>query len=73
MSTDAFRQNNTDKVANAVKPDSSKTFPERQEDRLAGKTDELASHAQPASHKSTGQQISDSKATLSLDRSAQGS
>ncbi|TFY72225.1 hypothetical protein EVG20_g799 [Dentipellis fragilis] len=57
--TDAGRQSFTDKVSNAVKPDSQKTTSEHLGDKVTGKADSAASTAQPESQKSYTQKASD--------------
>ncbi|CAG7853934.1 SubName: Full=Uncharacterized protein {ECO:0000313/EMBL:CCA67134.1} [Serendipita indica DSM 11827] len=53
------RQDFTDKVHNAVKPDSQKTFGEQTADWTKGKADTAASTFQPQGNKSTTQKVGD--------------
>ncbi|KAI9635511.1 heat shock protein 9/12 [Dioszegia hungarica] len=55
----AGRQDFTDKVGAAVKPDSQKSYVEQATDFVKGKLDAAASVAQPEHEKSTTQKIGD--------------
>ncbi|KAI5369649.1 Putative Heat shock protein 9/12 [Septoria linicola] len=57
--SDSLRQDTTDKVASAVKPDSQKSTTESLGDKAKGTGDSVAGKAQPEGEKSTFQQASD--------------
>jgi len=54
----------------AIKPEAQKPFTEQLGDNIAGKSDKLASHAQPESNKSTTQKIIDSKSPVAIPLSS---
>lgn len=56
---DNFRQDPSDKIKAAIKPEAQKPLTERVGDNFAGKTDKAASHVQPESNKSATQKIVD--------------
>ena len=57
--TTSCPQDFSDKVHNAVKPDSQKTFTEHVGDMVTGKADSAGSTLQPQQDKSTGQKLGD--------------
>ncbi|QIW99952.1 hypothetical protein AMS68_005470 [Peltaster fructicola] len=57
--TDSGRKNLSDKIGDAVQPDSSKSTLDRMGDNLTGAGDKIARDAVPDSQKSTTQSVSD--------------
>ncbi|KAM3064881.1 hypothetical protein ACMFMG_011936 [Clarireedia jacksonii] len=58
--SDALRKDNTDKIADKVKPDSQKSTLEQAGDKTSGLADKAAGAVQPSDSKSTTQKVSDS-------------
>ncbi|EIW68608.1 hypothetical protein TREMEDRAFT_57155 [Tremella mesenterica DSM 1558] len=57
--SDAGRQDFTDKIGDAVKPNSEKTYLEQAQDTIKGALDSVASAVQPQKEKSTTQKVGD--------------